>query len=83
MQSKNEAKIAAWEATMTNDVRKDLEKYLQENPQIAKLLQTMQKSQADYIRMLTLLGVRQVVTEAPPASTAEGKMNADVSGANQ
>ena len=83
MQSKSEAKIAAWEGAMTNDVKEDLEKYLQENPQIAKLLQTMQKSQADYIRMLTLLGVRQVGTEAPPASTAEGKMNADVSGANQ
>jgi len=39
---------------MTNDVKEDLEKYLQENPQIAKLLQTMQKSQADYIHMLTL-----------------------------
>jgi hypothetical protein len=68
---------------MTNDVKKDLEKYLQENPEIAKVLNTMQKSQADYIRMLTLLGVRQVITEAPPASTAEGQMNADVSGANQ
>jgi len=68
---------------MTKDVRKDLEKYLQENPEIAKLLKTMQKSQADYIRMLTLLGVRQVVTEAPPASTAEGQMNVDVSGVNQ
>lgn len=50
---------------MTKDVRKDLEKYLQENPEIAKLLKTMQKSQADYVRMLTLLGVRQVITEAP------------------
>jgi hypothetical protein len=68
---------------MTNDVRKDFEKYLQENPEIAKLLKTMQKSQADYVRMLTLLGVRQVITEAPPASTTEGQMNADVSGANQ
>jgi hypothetical protein len=68
---------------MTNNVKKDLEKYLQENPEIAKVLNTMQKSQADYIRMLTLLGVRQVITEAPPASTAEGQMNADVSGANQ
>jgi len=68
---------------MTKDVKKDLEKYLQENPEIAKLLKTMQKSQADYIHMLTLLGVRQVVTEAPPASTAEGQMNADVSGVNQ
>lgn len=68
---------------MTNDVRKDLEKYLQENPEIAKVLKTMQKSQADYVRMLTLLGVRQVITEAPSASTTEGQMNADVSGANQ
>ena len=68
---------------MTDNVRKDLEKYLQENPEVAKLLKTMQKSQADYIRMLTLLGVRQVITEAPPASTVEGQMNADVSGANQ
>ncbi len=68
---------------MTADLKRDIEKYLQDNPEIAKLVKTMQKSQADYIRMLTLLGVRQVVTEAPPASTAEGKMNADVSGANQ
>ena len=77
------AKIAAWEGAMTNNVKEDIEKYLQENPQIAKLLKTMQTGQADYIRMLTLLGVRQVVTEAPPASTAEGQMNADVSGVNQ
>ena len=68
---------------MTKDMRKDLEKYLQENPEIVKLLKTMQTGQADYIRMLTLLGVRQVITEAPPASTAEGQMNADVSGADQ
>jgi len=68
---------------MTRDIRKDLEKYLTENPEIAKILNTMRQSQADYIRMLTLLGVRQVVTEAPPASTAEGIVNADVSGANQ
>lgn len=68
---------------MTKDVRKDLEKYLKENPDIAKLLRAMQKSQADYIRMLTLLGVRQVVTEAPPASTTEGQMNVSVSGADQ
>ena len=53
---------------MTRDIRKDLEKYLTENPEIAKILNTMRQSQADYIRMLTLLGVRQVVTEAPPAS---------------
>ncbi len=83
MQSKGKAKIAAREAAMTADLKRDIEKYLQDNPEIAKLVKTMQKSQADYIRMLTLLGVRQVVTEAPPASTAEGKMNADVSGANQ
>ena len=68
---------------MTKDIRKDLEKYLADNPEIAKILKTMRKSQADYIRMLTLLGVRQVVTEAPPTSTAEGHVNADVSGANQ
>jgi hypothetical protein len=68
---------------MTKDLRKDLEKYLKENPDIAKLLKTMQKSQADYVRMLTLIGVRQVITEAPAASTAEGQMNASVSGADQ
>ena len=68
---------------MARDMKKDIEKYLTENPEIAKILKTMQKSQADYIRMLTLLGVRQVITEAPPASTAEGQINADVSGANQ
>ena len=68
---------------MARDMKKDIEKYLTDNPEIAKILKTMQKSQADYIRMLTLLGVRQVITEAPPASTAEGQINADVSGANQ
>ncbi len=68
---------------MTRDIKKDIEKYLADNPEIAKILKTMQKSQADYIRMLTLLGVRQVITEAPPASTAEGQINADVSGVNQ
>lgn len=68
---------------MTRDTAKDIEKYLKDNPEVAKVLKIMQKSQVDYIRMLTLLGVRQVVTEAPPASTAEGQMNADVSGANQ
>lgn len=68
---------------MTNDIRKDVEKYLQDNPELAKALKTMQKSHADYIRMLTLLGVRQVITEAPAASTVEGTMNADVSGADQ
>lgn len=68
---------------MTRDIKKDIEKYLADNPEIAKILKTMQKSQDDYIRMLTLLGVRQVITEAPPASTAEGQINADVSGVNQ
>lgn len=68
---------------MTKNLREDLEKYLADNPDIAKILKTMQKSQADYIRMLTLLGIRQVITEAPPASTAEGHVHADVSGANQ
>ncbi len=68
---------------MTRDITKDLEKYLADNPEVAKILNTMRQSQADYIRMLTLLGLRQVVTEAPPASTAEGNVNADVSGVNQ
>ena len=41
---------------MTKDLRKDLEKYLKENPDIAKLLKAMQKSQADYIRIVNSLG---------------------------
>jgi len=68
---------------MAKDMRKDVEKYLKDNPEIAKLLRIMQKSQADYIHMLTLLGVRQIITEAPPASTTEGTLNANVSGADQ
>lgn len=68
---------------MTRDARRDIEKYLTENPEIAKILKTMQRSQADYIRMLTLLGVRQAVTEASPGTTSEAILNADVSGVNQ
>ena len=53
---------------------------LKEDPELAKMLEDFELSQAEFMEFLELMGLRTVSIELPPASNTEVRLRANVSG---